>query len=614
VALTLTAAGVDSLEVLATLLFVVVFSVALLGGRPAGFVAAGACTLLYLVLRSRDLDEVGPAAVGLLVLTRGGCYVAVAQVTQLVRTRLPALDLPVNLPTNWSTDDAPEPTSLYAGPVGDLGAQRAARARDPWNDPDATMASAGWTDDQRDGRGWADDEDVHADAGGWDDDEAAGYHDDVHADAGWPAEADPHADPHDDAWGPPPTEPLLLPQSPPLSTPAPVGWDQPPETVDAPWPGPAAEDDYDDWAPSPAEPPLAPTNGGGWDQPTGVMPQVPEAPAAPEPAPWEVDMDAPPAAGWRPGVYDRPPAPTMPTGWIDDATSPLGDETIPVGYTGELFIAKEMSRLSPEDRPVPRPGPVPGPGPAPANGAPSRVNGDPDHHHIETRPSNGRSHAGAPTAPAPTAPAAPVAAGPGHGYGAPVPPPAAPRRPAPGPGPAGPAGPGDAGGGAGYVPMSDPSEGIDPETRLWNARFFRERLATARNTAVRTGSGFSVVMIQVPDQPFQPLPYRRQVALLRELGHQFVQARVVDHLVHLPDVNQHWFAVVLTDSDRAEATAFERRLRSAIGGYLRNRGLHITEIQSLSLTSPDDDEAMAMVWSSLLGSSGGPAMAYDGQA
>jgi hypothetical protein len=147
------------------------------------------------------------------------------------------------------------------------------------------------------------------------------------------------------------------------------------------------------------------------------------------------------------------------------------------------------------------------------------------------------------------------------------------------------------------------SEGMDPETRLWNARFFRDRLTAEHERARREGGGFSVVMIQVPDAPFQPLPYRRQVALLRELGHQFIQTRMVDHLVHLPDGAQHWFAVVLAGADRTAAHLFERRLRSAIGGYLRSRGLQVAEIQSASLTSPDDDEAMNAVWSSLLGSS-----------
>ena len=42
----------------------------------------------------------------------------------------------------------------------------------------------------------------------------------------------------------------------------------------------------------------------------------------------------------------------------------------------------------------------------------------------------------------------------------------------------------------------------------------------------------------------------------------------------------------------------------------------IGEIQSLSLTSPDDDEAMSIVWTSLLGSPGpgGPEMAYDSRS
>jgi hypothetical protein len=623
VTLALTAAGVDRIEVVATLMFAVVFCAALLGGRTAGFLIAAACTVIYLVIRSQDVDEVGPVAIGLLVVTRGGCYVAVAQVTQLVRARLPDVDLPTRLPT-WSADDAPVPTALYAGPVGNLAAERAAPAPgydapDPWGDPDATAAAP---------PPWAE---AGVGAGGWR--EPQHDHADIHTDfataaavAGWPAGGrDDDLGPGQDPWRPPAAEPQLAGRLPPSG---PVGWDQPPESLDASWPAPMPGGADDGWGDAlPAEPPLgaAAAGGGGWDQPTGVMPQVPGPPAPPlaaagfahpadpadpadlagrERAPWEVDLDAPAAAGWTPGGYDRPPAPSMPTGWIDDATSPLGDETIPVGYTGELFIAREMARLPLEGRAGP-------------NGAPPRVNGDPDHH-LDRRPSNGHPHpAGGlpPTAPVPSVPAGPVGApGPGAGFGTPGPPPAVggPRGRGVGRG----AGDGG-GGGGGYVPMSDPSEGIDPETRLWNARFFRERLAMAREAAVREGAGFSVVMIQVPDRPFQSLPYRRQVALLRELGHQFVSARFVDHLVHLPDENQHWFAVVLGDSDRVGATAFERRLRSAISGYLRNRGLHIGEVQSLALTSPDDDEAMAMVWTSLLGPSGGhegPAMAYGGQA
>jgi hypothetical protein len=150
------------------------------------------------------------------------------------------------------------------------------------------------------------------------------------------------------------------------------------------------------------------------------------------------------------------------------------------------------------------------------------------------------------------------------------------------------------------ITLRDPSAGIDAETRLWNAQYFRDRLTSEIDSSRRRNSAFSVVMIQVADEPFQPLPYRRQVALLRELGHQFVP-RFFDHLVHLPDGAQHWFAVVLADTDRTTAQAHERRLRTTIAGYLRSRGLRVGDVQSASLTSPDDDEAMAAVWSSLLG-------------
>jgi hypothetical protein len=594
-ALALMVAGVDTLEVLATVLFVVVFSVALLAGRAAGFVAAAACTVLYMVLRSGDVDEVGSAAVGLLVLTRGACYFAVAHVTQYVRNRFPDIELP----TSWG-DDAPRRTVTYAG------SNDAAASGDAWPAAGAQSAGAG-------GGAWDNDipaAPAAAGASAWGEPNVA---------SDWsPEEQDEPG-----GWGQPQPEPAMAPG-------ATAAWDQAPAGA------------YDEWGQPIEQQPAAQ----GWDDagdPTQAEPGMAGA-AAHDQAPWEVDLDAP-ADNWVSGRYDAPPAPTMPTGWIDDATSPLGDETIPVGYTGELFISREMQRLGHD----PRSG---------ANGAPARMNGGP--------PTNGIAHPGAGAGPgygdpsepgrlpasaaalAPTASMAPVDPG-----GPPPPGPAPLAGPPPAPGQVGgpdlaattqmaqidphrgagrgydqpqgyeqaqgydrggngAGGPDDTGGG--FLPMADPSEGVDPETRLWNARFFRERLTVARDEAVQAGTGFSVVMIQVPDQPFQPLPYRRQVALLRELGHQFVQARVVDHLVHLPDAGHHWFAVVLTHSDRAGATSFERRLRNAISGYLRSRGLPIAGIQSLSLTSPDDDQAMEVLWSTLLGPSGGPAMAYDGQA
>ncbi|HEX8803050.1 MAG TPA: hypothetical protein VF743_02620, partial [Acidimicrobiales bacterium] len=152
--------------------------------------------------------------------------------------------------------------------------------------------------------------------------------------------------------------------------------------------------------------------------------------------------------------------------------------------------------------------------------------------------------------------------------------------------------------GRGRVPSSLPA--VDPETRLWSARYLCDRLAAEKERIAYDGGSFSLVLVQVPDGPLAALSYRRQVTLLRELGHQFVQGGVVDHLVHVPDRVQHWFAAILPDSGRAGAQAFEQRLRDGIGGYLRSRGLLLGELQSACLTAPDDDPAMAAIWEALI--------------
>ena len=155
---------------------------------------------------------------------------------------------------------------------------------------------------------------------------------------------------------------------------------------------------------------------------------------------------------------------------------------------------------------------------------------------------------------------------------------------------------------------------IDPETRLWSARYLCERLATEQQSAAAHGDPFSLVLVQVPDGPLAALSYRRQVTLLRELGHQFVAGGAVDHLVHVPDQTQHWFAVVLPGADRHAAQQFERRLRDGVGGYLRSRGLLLSELESASLTSPDDDEAMGAIWEGLTARDdvpGSPELAFD---
>jgi hypothetical protein len=148
---------------------------------------------------------------------------------------------------------------------------------------------------------------------------------------------------------------------------------------------------------------------------------------------------------------------------------------------------------------------------------------------------------------------------------------------------------------------------VDHETGLWTAKFLRDRLSAERARSRRSGRPFSLVLVQVPDGPLAQLPYRRQVTLLRELGYQFVAGGVVDHLVHVPDDAQHWFAVILPDTDRSGAQVLERRLRLGIGGYLSSRGLRLRDLESASLTAPDDDPAMGQIWEALIGpEDGGP--------
>jgi TPR repeat protein len=142
---------------------------------------------------------------------------------------------------------------------------------------------------------------------------------------------------------------------------------------------------------------------------------------------------------------------------------------------------------------------------------------------------------------------------------------------------------------------------VNLKTGLWTAKFLRDRLSSEQSRSRRTHRSYSLVLVQVPASPLASLPYQRQLTVLRGLGHQFVAGGVVDHLVHVPDETRHWFAVILPDTDRSGAQVIERRLRLGIGGYLSSRGLRLGELESASLTAPDDDPAMAEVWDALLG-------------
>jgi hypothetical protein len=523
----------DNAEVVATLLLAPIVVAALWVGRNVALGVAGGAAVIYAGLRAGDVDGVGAAGVAVLILARAAVFAAVAWFAPVVAPLLPGFD-PSRRPQHRAPaprvpgpaagvdqGSLPSPTSALA----ELGGGHS-RGHHFSGAEAAPPAGFGGRSEQASAGAWGDQGDDEWDEAGEDDD-------------GWEGDL---AVPPTPQWEEPLTPPTEAwgDEQEPLGAPAatgghagalePVAWDHP------------------------TDPGVATGNGGHWDDD-----EVPgEVVMASSTAGWDEPAEQGPSE-WD--EVDDQRSPQVPTGWADDEVDLHGDHSIPVGYTGELFLPPDLAM------------------------APGDV--------VSIEPPTGNGWTGPADRPAP--PGYPAASPPERarrGGG---------RRPAPPePVPAGPpASPMVSSVDVAGTPHT-PTQ--DPETRLWNARFFRERLTTEVEAARQAQTTFSVVLVQVPDEPFRALPYRRQVALLRELGHQFVAARVVDHLVHLPDGDRHWFAVILAETDRPAAQDFETRLRTAIGGYLRHRGLQVQGIESASMTSPDDDELMADVWASLLGS------------
>ena len=448
VAAGLVLADVDRVEVVATLLFVPVFAAGLLGGRSAGWLTAGAATVVYLALRAADVDDAGVASVGLLALTRAVAYAVAAEVG--VRAQ-PLVDR-LSQGNEW--DDSP----LVA-----RGRAFSKRERPGYDAFAAGEPTSVWVTTP-------------------DDDAYARSDDDAYPPSAPAAYAGPaHADPR--------------------------GWSEPDPVASG-----------------------VGATGSEWAAPLGSL--------GPEPGRQPVPHAGPPGSnGWPPD-----PPPMSPPPWSDPYGSPA------VGGPGRDEWAPPAASSPPWSDPYG----------SPAVSDPRGTPAVPDADGARWQP--------------------------GGWYDAvpsPPPRPAPPRHAAP-------------------VARSAPAPPIDPETRLWTARFLCDRIAAEKAACERTGSPFSLVLVQVPDEPFALLPYRRQVTLLRELGHQFVAGGVIDHLVHVPDQTQHWFAVVLPDIDRDGAQLLERRLRIGIGGYLRSRGLPLSELESASLTSPDDDAALGAIWDALV--------------
>jgi hypothetical protein len=692
----LAAAGVADGEVVATILFLPVFLVALYAGRPAGFVAAVAALGLYVAVRKTDLEAAATAGAVVLAATRGIAYAVAAHLGASARRLIgdggataASAGAAGRSPSRAAAASRAEP--LWTEPAFATAPDRGAPVLigvggrsngDAWSgEPTApvTMSNTGWPPPAgppswgEDARGtgppgrseaWADE------AGSEDDSWAAvqqswrrqhGLPPEVPDDpGGWPPPA-PAAEPDDDDTGRWSAAASPAAEAPGWPAPAPggPGWGAPPPAPDSWSPsgngGRPASEPWDNLAGDawPAPPPSG--NGGtGAEEEHWSARGGDHGPATGET--WAAVFSDPttgrgPTTGenrWGPDSWPPVPAatppPASPDGWPQQPAAPAPDSWPPTPASSPRDSWPPTPASSPRDSWPPTPAASPGewPGsaasddwphePAASDGWSRQPQGSPRDSWPPT-PAASPDDTWASLAPPPTddwpppPTAEPGRAGaPDHGWrSAPAPDdgwsPAAggwpgatssPAHAAPSP-PWASAVPDSAPsvGGNGWAPSAGPGQplddapaplpAVDPETGLWTARFLRDRLSAERTRSRRSRHPFSLVLVQVPDAPLATLPYRRQLTLLRELGYQFVAGGVVDHLVHVPDQEQHWFAVILPDTDRSGAQVLERRLRLGIGGYLSSRGLRLSELQSASLTAPDDDPAMAAIWDALIG-------------
>jgi hypothetical protein len=580
--------GVDGVEVVATLLFAVVFAVTLLWGRLAGFGAAAVATLAYAWMRRHAVDEAGTSLYAVVVAGRAASYLVLAHVSYLVADKLPSLPLP-GIPARAAVagqagtvtaedpfgvgpapaaplwrDEAPLAAVMEAPPAAapltgvpteswpvqpDLefrSGQWAGTGAEPpagqWPEPEPVPWGAGDPDAPAFSQPWTDLEpDPEAERGSWSEQWSQQWSEAASEPAAWPGQW-PESEAERGSWS--------------------EQWSQQwSESASEPaaWPGqwPESEAERGSWSEQWSEQWSAPEP--ERDASSGLWPEADQQARSGQWPEWEAERGSW-SEQWSEQWSDQPPP-----SW-EGNEAPL-EQVLPPSWEGG-FDDEEVGWDPPQG--VPFGGAVEGlaltddiPPPPPSHAPPAPAGAGEEPMAFGNAPWSGEWPAD--------------------------------ER--------GPAGPEPSWASAAAQPQHGPSHppGIDPGTGLQTAQYLRERLAAEWDTCRSRGSTFSVVMVQMPDTPFQALPELRRATLLRELGHQFTEAGMVDHLVHLPDGGRHWFAVVLGDTDKSGAHAFERRLRMAIAGYLRNRGLRLEDVSSASLTSPDDDETMVGLWSSLLG-------------
>jgi hypothetical protein len=640
----LAVAGVAAGEIVATALFLPVFVLALMGGRALGFLGAAVATAAYVLVRRADLSDAGGAAVAL-VLARGGAYAVAAHIGGVARdltgASSPEAARPLAVEDRMRPRPRPaaaprrEPAMAGVGPGGGARDDSWDAVQESWRQQHGVPIEQSQGE-----RVGYDQGGRHEEAGAWragDEDPAAwpspvppgGFGAPTASASGWPGApgwqdgADENWRPpahHDDAW---------------QGGAGPGGWPGDQAGGNGGWPGDQAGGNGG-W---PGD--QAGGNGGWPDQAGGNDNGWPAAGAGAGGWPGDQAADA---GGWpgdqAGGNGGFPAEPGAIGGWpdqaggngaggwpgdqLDDNSGWPADQAGGNG-AGGWPAAPASDEWSGQAEGGWQAGPAAGEWPAAHAAGPEaggwsegRASGEWPAAHAagngwSQAPSTGEWPAtgawppgsedtGAAAGGWPAAPGNgqwPAAGDPGVGSWPPAPP-SGNGWPTTGEWPAA--------GGAAPAPPGPPARpagaalpAVDPETGLWTAKFLRDRLSSERTRSRRTHRAFSLVLVQVPDGPLATLPYRRQLTLLRELGYQFVAGGVVDHLVHVPDRSQHWFAVILPDTDRSGAQVLERRLRLGIRGYLSSRGLRLAELESASLTAPDDDPAMSEIWDALIG-------------
>lgn len=135
---------------------------------------------------------------------------------------------------------------------------------------------------------------------------------------------------------------------------------------------------------------------------------------------------------------------------------------------------------------------------------------------------------------------------------------------------------------------------IDDYTGLFNARFFVQDTDLEMSRAKRYQTIFSIAAVDFPVAPLEGLSRRRRKSIRRDLGRLLQEAvRTVDRPVHGFEGTRHSFAVVLPETGVEGSRIFTERLAERMAGYLRDRGIQMTneDVRSEHVTYPDDGEA-----------------------